>query len=85
MLPLYRKYGRTVFDIALLVLTVYLVMYGFSRLYQLAAPVFLSFIVYWMIEPLARFASPRTAQNTGSGDIRIAFLALIVAAFLAWV
>lgn len=82
MLPLYRKYGRTVFDIALLVLTVYLVMYGFSRLYQLAAPVFLSFIVYWMIEPLARFLHRRGLPKTlGAAISVLLFLALIVAAF----
>lgn len=46
MLPLYKKYWRTFFDIGLLVLTVYLVMLGFSKLYQLAAPVFLSFLYF---------------------------------------
>ena len=40
MLPLYKKYGRTVFDIALLVLTVYVIMFAFSKLYHIAAPVF---------------------------------------------
>ncbi|MFS0872062.1 AI-2E family transporter [Paenibacillus xylanilyticus] len=82
MLPLYKKYGRTVFDIALLVLTVYFIMYGFSRLYQLAAPVFLSFIVYWMIEPLARFLHRRGLPKTlGAAISVLLFLALIVAAF----
>ncbi|QOS80715.1 AI-2E family transporter [Paenibacillus sp. JNUCC31] len=82
MLPLYRKYGRTVFDIALLVLTVYFIMYGFSRLYQLAAPVFLSFIVYWMIEPLARFLHRKGLPKTlGAAISVLLFLATIVAAF----
>lgn len=82
MLPLYKKYGRTVFDIALLVLTVYFIMYGFSRLYQLAAPVFLSFIVYWMIEPLARFLHRKGLPKTlGAAISVLLFLAVIVAAF----
>ncbi|RAW14954.1 AI-2E family transporter [Paenibacillus taichungensis] len=82
MLPLYKKYGRTVFDIALLVLTVYFIMYGFSRLYQLAAPVFLSFIVYWMIEPLARFLHRKGLPKTlGAAVSVLLFLAVIVAAF----
>jgi len=82
MLPLYRKYGRTVFDIALLILTVYFIMYGFSRLYQLAAPVFLSFLVYWMIEPLARFLHRKgLPKAAGSAISVLLFLALIVAAF----
>lgn len=82
MLPLYKKYGRTVFDIALLVLTVYFIMYGFSRLYQIAAPVFLSFIVYWMIEPLARFLHRRGLPKTlGAAVSVLLFLGVIVALF----
>ncbi|MEY8747148.1 AI-2E family transporter [Paenibacillus tundrae] len=82
MLPLYKKYGRTVFDIALLVLTVYFIMYGFSRLYQIAAPVFLSFIVYWMIEPLARFIHRRGLPKTlGAAISVLLFLGVIVALF----
>ncbi|MCM3170634.1 AI-2E family transporter [Paenibacillus sp. MER 99-2] len=82
MLPLYKKYGRTVFDIALLVLTVYFIMYGFSRLYQIAAPVFLSFIVYWMIEPLARFLHRRGLPKTlGAAVSVLLFLGVIVAVF----
>ncbi|MEK4206327.1 MULTISPECIES: AI-2E family transporter [Paenibacillus] len=59
MLPLYKKYWRTFFDIGLIVLTVYLIMFSFSKLYQLAAPVFLSFFVFLLIEPLARFLNRR--------------------------
>ncbi|MFC3750032.1 AI-2E family transporter [Paenibacillus sp. GCM10012306] len=59
MLPLYKKYWRTFFDIGLIVLTVYLVMFAFSKLYHLAAPVFLSFFVFIIIEPLARFLNRR--------------------------
>lgn len=59
MLPLYKKYWRTFFDIAIIVLTIYLVMFFFSKLYQLAAPVFLSFFVFLIIEPLARFLNRR--------------------------
>ncbi|MDR6723547.1 sporulation integral membrane protein YtvI [Paenibacillus amylolyticus] len=82
MLPLYKKYGRTVFDIALLVLTVYFIMYGFSRLYQIAAPVFLSFIVFWMIEPLARFLHRRGLPKTlGAAISVLLFLGVIVALF----
>jgi sporulation integral membrane protein YtvI len=59
MLPLYKKYWRTFFDIGLIVLTVYLIMVTFSTLYRLAAPVFLSFFVFLLIEPLARFLNRR--------------------------
>lgn len=52
MLPLYKKYWRTFFDIGLIVLTVYLVMFAFSKLYQLAAPVFLSFLYFCLLNRL---------------------------------
>jgi len=55
MLAFYRKYWRTALDIGLIVLTAYLVMFVFSQLYRIAAPVFLAFVIFWMIEPLARF------------------------------
>lgn len=42
-----QKYWRTFFDIGLIVLTVYLIMFSFSKLYQLAAPVFLSFLYFY--------------------------------------
>ncbi|MBY0202557.1 AI-2E family transporter [Paenibacillus cucumis (ex Kampfer et al. 2016)] len=82
MLPLYKKYGRTVFDIALLVLTVYVIMFAFSKLYHIAAPVFLSFIVFWMIEPLAKFLHRKGLPKTAGTAISVLlFLGLIVAAF----
>ena len=54
MLTLYKKYWRTAFDIAIIVFTVWLIMYVFSYLYRIAAPVFLSFVIFLCIEPLAR-------------------------------
>ncbi|MBB6021984.1 sporulation integral membrane protein YtvI [Paenibacillus sp. JGP012] len=82
MLPLYKKYGRTVFDIALLVLTVYVIMFIFSKLYHIAAPVFLSFIVFWMIEPLARFLHRKGLPKVlGTTISLLLFLGLITAGF----
>lgn len=82
MLPLYKKYGRTVFDIALLVLTVYVIMFTFSKLYHIAAPVFLSFIVFWMIEPLARFLHRKGLPKVlGTTLSLLLFLGLITAGF----
>jgi predicted PurR-regulated permease PerM len=59
MIAFYRKYWKTVFDIALLLITVYLFMLLFSYLYQIATPVFLAFIIYLIIEPLARFCTAK--------------------------
>lgn len=79
MLPLYKKYWRTIFDIGLVVLTVYLVMLAFSTVYRLAAPVFLSFFVFLMIEPLARFLNRRgMAKPFASAISVILFLVVLL-------
>lgn len=54
MMSFYRKYYKTVFDIALIVLTVYLFMLLFSYLYRIATPIFLSLVIFAIIEPLAK-------------------------------
>ncbi|MDQ1235307.1 sporulation integral membrane protein YtvI [Paenibacillus sp. SORGH_AS306] len=59
MLPLYKKYWRTAFDIGIVVLTVYLVLLLASKLYHIAAPIFLSFIIFALIEPFAMFLNRR--------------------------
>lgn len=79
MLPLYKKYWRTFFDIGLIVLTVYLIMFSFSKLYHLAAPVFLSFFVFILIEPLARFLNRRGLTKPFASAISvILFLILLL-------
>ncbi|WP_172194004.1 AI-2E family transporter [Saccharibacillus qingshengii] len=59
MITLYRKYWRTAFDVGLIILTVYLIMLAFSWLYGIAAPVFLSILVFLIIEPFARLLHRR--------------------------
>ncbi|WP_159881618.1 sporulation integral membrane protein YtvI [Paenibacillus puerhi] len=59
MISFYRKYYKTIFDIALLVLTVYLFMLAFSYVYNIAKPIFIAFVIYLINEPLARFLHRR--------------------------
>lgn len=54
MLSFYKKYWRTVFDIALIVVTVLLIMWLFSIVYNIAKPIFYSFVIFICIEPLAK-------------------------------
>lgn len=53
MMEFYKKYYKTAFDIALLIVTVLLIMWLFSYLYKIAAPIFLAFVVFAMVEPMA--------------------------------
>lgn len=78
MLPLYKKYWRTFFDIGLIVLTVYLIMFSFSKLYQLAAPVFLSFFVFLLIEPLARFLNRRGLGKPFASAISVLLFLIVL-------
>jgi sporulation integral membrane protein YtvI len=78
MLPLYKKYWRTFFDIALIALTIFLIMFIFSKLYQLAAPVFLSFLIFLLIEPLAKFLHKKGFKKALASAISVLLLVLII-------
>lgn len=82
MLPFYKKYWRTFFDIGLIVLTVYLVMFLFSKLYQLAAPVFLSFFVFMLIEPLARYLNKKGMKKAFASAISVLLFLIILLSIL---
>ncbi|WP_239617521.1 AI-2E family transporter [Cohnella mopanensis] len=83
MFSLYQKYWRTAFDIGVIVLTVWLTMYIFSYLYNLATPVFLSFLIFWMIEPLARRLNRwGMPKSIASGISIMLFMLVILAIFI---
>ncbi|MFB5762189.1 sporulation integral membrane protein YtvI [Paenibacillus medicaginis] len=82
MLPLYKKYWRTAFDIALIALTVYLILFVSSQLYHIAAPVFLSFVVFWCIEPLARYLHKKGMRKPFASAISVLlFIVILLALF----
>lgn len=84
MLTFYKKYWRTAFDIGLIVLTVYLFMLAFSYLYKIATPVFLSFLIFMIIEPLARrFNKWGIKKSIASALSILVFSFIIIAAFVA--
>lgn len=78
MLPLYKKYWRTAFDIGIVVLTVYLILLASSHLYRIAAPVFLSVIIFVMIEPFAMFLNRRGLPKMASSAIAVLLFVLII-------
>lgn len=83
MLAFYQKYWRTAFDIGVVAFTVWLFMYIFSYLYHLATPVFLSIIIFWMIEPLARLLNRWGLRKAiASGISVLLFTLIILAVFL---
>lgn len=80
MISLYQKYWRTAFDIFMIFLTVWLVMYVFSYLYNIATPVFLSFIVFWIIEPLAKRLNRWGLRKSIASGISILLFTLVILA-----
>jgi sporulation integral membrane protein YtvI len=78
MLTFYKKYYKTVFDIALIVLTIYIFMYLFSYLYRIATPIFLSFLIFAAIEPLARLLHRKGLKKSLASAISILLFILII-------
>lgn len=78
MLPFYKKYWRTVFDIALIILTVYLIMYAFSFIYRIATPVILSLVVFAMIEPLAKRLNRIGISKAIASAISVFIFAIVI-------
>ncbi|RUS48631.1 AI-2E family transporter [Cohnella sp. AR92] len=83
MLSLYKKYWRTAFDIGVLAFTVWLVMFIFSYLYHLATPVFLSFVVFFCIEPLAKRLHRIGIRKAIASGISVLLFTLILLGALA--
>ncbi|MCQ6558497.1 AI-2E family transporter [Paenibacillus mendelii] len=78
MLSFYRKYWRTAFDIALIALTVYLIMFAFSYLYRIATPIFLSFLIFMFIDPPARWLTRIGLKKSIAAAISILIFTLVI-------
>ncbi|RKN85411.1 sporulation integral membrane protein YtvI [Paenibacillus ginsengarvi] len=78
MLSFYKKYYKTVFDIALMALTVYLFMLAFSYLYRIATPIFLALVIFAIIEPLAKFLNRKGMKKSLATTISTLLFILIL-------
>lgn len=78
MLSFYKKYGRTAFDIFLIGLTVYLTLFIFSHIYEIAKPIFVGFIIYLMIEPFARFLNKLGLKKIVATTISMLLFLIII-------
>jgi sporulation integral membrane protein YtvI len=82
-LAFYKKYARTVFDVALILLTALLIMYILSFLLHIAAPIFIGYLIFLMIEPLASFLNKRGLKKTFAATFSVLlFIVAVVAIFL---
>jgi sporulation integral membrane protein YtvI len=77
MYLIYRKYARTLLDIGLIVISVFLILFLFSGFYQIAAPILFGLVIYAMIEPLAAWLH-RKGMNKPSAALVSVLVFLIV-------
>jgi len=78
VLNFYKRYWRTAFDIALIVITVFLTMWIFSFIYNIAKPIFYSFVIFICIEPLARRLNKWGLKKSIASAISAMLFTLIV-------
>lgn len=78
MLSFYKKYYKTVFDIGLMLLTIYLFMLAFSYLYRIATPIFLAFAVFAMIEPLAKYLHRKGMKKSIATSISTLLFIMVI-------
>jgi sporulation integral membrane protein YtvI len=79
LISFYKKYWKTAFDIALMILTIYLFMLAFSYLYRIATPIFFAFVIFLVIEPLARFLNKRGIKKSIASAISTLVFILVIA------
>jgi sporulation integral membrane protein YtvI len=83
LISFYKKYYKTVFDIALMVLTIYLFMLAFSYVYRVATPIFFALVIFLMIEPLAKFLNKRGIKKSIAAAIStLVFILVIIGAMI---
>lgn len=82
LLDFYKKYYKTIFDISLIILTVLLIMWIFSYLYHIAAPIFISVIIFYIIEPLSKFFNKRGIKKSIATALAMLIFIIILSGVL---
>ncbi len=78
MITFYKKYARTIFDISLIVLTVYLTMSIFNLLYSIAKPIFIGLVIFMIIEPMASFFHKRGMKKSIATTIATLIFIIVI-------
>jgi sporulation integral membrane protein YtvI len=80
MTHFYRRYARTLFDLILLGVTVYLFMVIFSQFFKIATPIFFGIALFFIIEPFASFLHRKGMQKMWATTISTFCLILVIVA-----
>ncbi|MDT2193201.1 AI-2E family transporter [Paenibacillus larvae] len=77
-----QRYYRTIIDILLVVLALYLGLRLLGFLYSIAAPLFWSFVIFLMIEPFARFLNRKGLRKGLATTISTFSFIILILAFV---
>lgn len=82
MLEYYKRYARTIIDIALLIFTAYAFLYVFSFLFQIARPIFYALFLYMLIHPFVRMLTRRRVGRALATTIVVLVFFIILSSIL---
>jgi len=82
LIDYYRKYARTIFDVAVLVFTVYFLMAAFSYLFHLVPPLFYMVVLFLLVRPFIRFFERRGVPHGLSVSLGFFVFVLLIVLIL---
>jgi len=83
MIAFYKKYTRTAFDLALIVITALLIMSILSYLLRIASPVFVGYLIFLINEPFAAFLHKKGLKKIYAAAVSmILFIVAVLMIFL---
>ena len=83
MISFYKRYAKTMFDIGIIAVTIFLSMLVFSFLYGIAKPIFFGLVIYAITQPFTKFLRKRGIKaNIAATISMLTFLILIVGAIV---
>lgn len=76
MIPFYKKYARTLLDVAVLIATAYLILRLIAYLYSVVEPLFWCLLVFICFEPMARFLHRHGLKKSFASAVSVVTLIL---------
>ncbi len=74
----YRKWSRTIIEVLLLLLTIFLLCWLFQKAFQVAAPIFIAIFIYILISPVLKFLGRKGMKLSIATPISMLFFIAII-------
>lgn len=83
MLSFYKKYAKTLIDLSLLALTVFLFMITFTFSFKVATPIFIAVFIYLLVSPVLNFLRRKGLKLNSATPISfLLYFIIVLSAFL---